>query len=602
MMTYGRRKKKKSQMEFGAGVEVFGKGAMVEVGCEEAGLRGSRYVATIVDDKINNDGELFVEYQSLLDDDNGDGGSTLLREHVKRHLVRPLPPRLPLTAEHVLGLYDVVDAFYHDGWWTGVITRIVKGNDVSTSRRFQVTFQDPHEQIEFRISDLRLHQEWVNGNWVPSPKQDISSQLKGEVKSSKKRRGRPPKLLRQRPNAAVADEKQNGDLVAADGIVVKDCITITWAECKKLPNSPTRRKNVISSLTKMSPAKKLKLQNEKVMLAASNNLEKPSLKKGGGDTGVNVESPIQDSRDSSIVKRDEHFRADGMTREVGMAIDEVLSNVSNEQPPSMWLDGKRSLTTVNGARVFPNRTIRHCTETSERQPKIVMHTAKTSERQTKTAALNGTAEIVSDANQGLPFLKTSILWETIESMEIFHMMPQKPHFRPLYSYKESSREGLALGCMVNFSIAVKKISELQFDDPRSSIEDCLGILLDLEGHGFDVKMARDRFTRLLQIKDRQELPQDKSKEVESRIMEHIHENSKIDIEIDEIDKQIRELQEKRALAMSRKEIKDSETAFLRSELKIVKDSIKSIQIAFEELAAAPLVEAGPRMSLCGKGI
>ena len=91
----------------------------------------------------------------------------------------------------------------------------------------------------------------------------------------------------------IIDEKQNGDLVAADGIVVKDCITITWAECKKLPNSPTRRKNVISSLTKMSPAKKLKLQNEKVMLAASNNLEKPSLKKGGGETGVNVESPIQ---------------------------------------------------------------------------------------------------------------------------------------------------------------------------------------------------------------------------------------------------------------------------------------------------------------------
>ena len=98
----------------------------------------------------------------------------------------------------------------------------------------------------------------------------------------------------------TVDEKQNGDLVAADGIVVKDCMrngmelsTITWVECKKLPNSPTRRKNVISSLTKMSPVKKLKLQNEKVMKAASNNLEKHSLKKGGGDTGVDVESPIQ---------------------------------------------------------------------------------------------------------------------------------------------------------------------------------------------------------------------------------------------------------------------------------------------------------------------
>lgn len=226
--------------------------------------------------------------------------------------------------------------------------------------------------------------------------------------------------------------------------------------------------------------------------------------------------------------------------------------------------------------VSPNTTVRQCTETSEREIEMAM----------QAAAVDGNGDIVPVPNQSLPFLKTFPLWETIESMEVFQVMPQKPHFRPLDGCKESSREGLAIGCMVTFSSVVKKTCELQFDDPRSSIEDSLETLLDLEGHGFDVKLARDRLTGLLLIKDRQELLQDQSKELESQIMEHGHEKTKIDEEIDNIDKQIRELQAKRALAMSMKEIKDSECASLQSSVDNINEGIKSIQLEFEELAGA----------------
>ncbi|GFZ13657.1 polyribonucleotide phosphorylase, putative [Actinidia rufa] len=202
-------------------------------------------------------------------------------------------------------------------------------------------------------------------------------------------------------------------------------------------------------------------------------------------------------------------------------------------------------------------------------------------------ACNGNADIGSDANQGLPFVKTSPLWETIESMEVFQVMPQKPHFRPLGTYKKGSREGLAIGCMVTFSSIITKTSEVQFDDPRSTIEDILGTLLDLEAHGFDVKMVRDRLTSLLLIKDWQEHLQDQSKELESQIMVHGREKTRSDEEIDAIDKQIKELQEKRALAISTKVIKDSQIASLQSDVCIINKAIESTKLDFQELAAAP---------------
>ncbi|CAL5433517.1 unnamed protein product [Camellia sinensis] len=409
------------------------------------------------------------------------------------------------------------------------------------------------------------------------------NQLKSGEDIPKKKRGRPPKLPRESPNASLTDKKQNGDVVAADEMIVKDCITeevelptITEAESKKLPNSPTRRQNISSSMMKTPPVKKDKMPNEKVMQASSELLEKPSSKRGRRrNTIVNIESLIQDSQEASRVKSNEGIQTDSRMKEVGMANDQVPSNVSDDQPLSTWLGGMHFPTIVDGSRVSPSRTAQQCTVTSERKMEIAV----------RAATVDGNGNILSVPNQNLPFVKTFPLWETIESMDVFQSMPQNPHFRPLESCKESAREGLAIGCMVTFSSVVKKTTELQFDGPRSSIEDCLETLLDLEGHGFDVKMLRDRLTGLLLIKDKQEFLQDQSKELESRIMAHSHEKSKIDEEIDEINKQIKELKEKRALAMSTMKIKDSEIVSLQSTMNDINEGIETIRLDFEELAA-----------------
>ncbi|CAH1416679.1 unnamed protein product [Lactuca virosa] len=101
----------------------------------------------------------------------------------------------------------------------------------------------------------------------------------------------------------------------------------------------------------------------------------------------------------------------------------------------------------------------------------------------------------------LPFkISSPTLWKTIESMEVLHKIPQKPHFRALEGVKESEREGVAIGSMVTFSRVVDKTCALRFEDPRSAIEECLETVAELELHGFQVELVRDRLTQLLLIK------------------------------------------------------------------------------------------------------
>ncbi|EPS61482.1 hypothetical protein M569_13315, partial [Genlisea aurea] len=102
----------------------------------------------------------------------------------------------------------------------------------------------------------------------------------------------------------------------------------------------------------------------------------------------------------------------------------------------------------------------------------------------------------SSESSMIPFVKGSILWSTIESMEIFKRMPQNPHFAPLKHSKEFSREALAIGCMVAFSALVDRIARLKMDDVENTADDISDAISELEAHGFSVGVLRDRMSKL----------------------------------------------------------------------------------------------------------
>lgn len=142
-------------------------GSIVEVTSDEEGFKDAWFVATLLKPpsttplkssskrKNPNYDKAYVEYQNLISDEDP---SVRLREYVNAAFVRPLPPQETRSKPFELG--DIVDAYYSDGWWTGVISRLLRGS------RCIVAFQNPPHEIEFGLSDLRFHLEWVNGNWL----------------------------------------------------------------------------------------------------------------------------------------------------------------------------------------------------------------------------------------------------------------------------------------------------------------------------------------------------------------------------------------------------------------------------------------------------
>lgn len=133
----------------------FEKGHQVEICIKEDGFQGSYYSATIVGSCGRN--RYRVKYETLLNDK----GTQPLVEVVATNDIRPQPPQDNETNQSFHPL-DVVDAYDRDGWWIGEIVGEEGAN-------FVVYFKEYGTEISYPASSLRMHKEWINGEWVTSP-------------------------------------------------------------------------------------------------------------------------------------------------------------------------------------------------------------------------------------------------------------------------------------------------------------------------------------------------------------------------------------------------------------------------------------------------
>ncbi|KAL5541476.1 hypothetical protein UlMin_009186, partial [Ulmus minor] len=129
----------------------FGSGTMVEVTSEEEGYKKSWFLAKIIS-RIGRD-KFVVEYQDLLTEDR----TRLLREEADERHIRPVPPSVLSSLGYKR--LQKVDARYNDGWWEGVIWKV-------NGLQHVVYFSSTDEELEFEASDLRPHQDWINGKWI----------------------------------------------------------------------------------------------------------------------------------------------------------------------------------------------------------------------------------------------------------------------------------------------------------------------------------------------------------------------------------------------------------------------------------------------------
>lgn len=129
----------------------FSKGAAVEVSSNEEGFRGAWFSATVIE-QINTN-KFIIEYKTLRNEDD----TAFLQEEVESPHIRPTPPKSVVIER--FNQLEEVDALYNDGWWVGIVSKVL-------GKKYMVYFRATNEELEFNHDDLRLHHEWINGKWI----------------------------------------------------------------------------------------------------------------------------------------------------------------------------------------------------------------------------------------------------------------------------------------------------------------------------------------------------------------------------------------------------------------------------------------------------
>ncbi|GAB2282154.1 hypothetical protein Dimus_016707 [Dionaea muscipula] len=379
--------------------------------------------------------------------------------------------------------------------------------------------------------------------------------------------------------------------LAIDGSVPSQIVKLI--EDQTNPLSSAHRKNKTSIIFGKRGRRKRKILNGAFVTVLDQPAQAQILPSGQ----ANTELPARDSQDLSHEQATEAL-ANGSAED---AEQSAATNVSDEDKPlSTWFEGIQSSPKLDDSGVLLSR----CKDATRNQNQVRAQAGDQSNEETapkqdvtaaspletepreSTAIIPVTEDLLVE-DQNLPFLKNSLVWKMIESMEVFRSLPQRPHFLPLYDCKEEIREGLAIGNMVTFASLVEKVAKFRFDDPKCALDSGIETLIELEKHGFNVDVVRARLRVLTAIKSGQEEALNTALKLENQIIDRTLERSRFQDEIADIDKKILELQEKRLSVAAMEERKNSEIDGLQSSVDAINASIEGSRAEFDRIAAAP---------------
>ncbi|XP_047964206.1 protein AGENET DOMAIN (AGD)-CONTAINING P1-like isoform X2 [Salvia hispanica] len=149
-------------------LQYFKEGAAIEIKIDDDGFRGSWYEGTVLGAPEDLSSSVLVMYTTLAENHKG---KRALREPLNLVQLRPSPPQENRPS---FKINDEVDAYYYDGWWVGKITQTFRG-------KYLVHFPLWKEQLPFTASQLRLHRDWINEEWVLPSKNKTPSPSKAVI-------------------------------------------------------------------------------------------------------------------------------------------------------------------------------------------------------------------------------------------------------------------------------------------------------------------------------------------------------------------------------------------------------------------------------------
>ncbi|KAL7149619.1 hypothetical protein ABFS83_05G053500 [Erythranthe nasuta] len=618
---------------------MFDVGNKVEVSFDKAEYQDVWFPATIRKDFGN--GHYSVE--CII---NSDEKAQLCK--VKFDHIRPLPP---LLKDIKFLLLEKVDAHFGHGWWCGITTRVLVENSrymiyfrkKKILKEFNSVELRPHvewkdgkwftasKEVTARSSssDEQMHasrasqQDSQNNKSVKKTLRDSVSPISVDISAALNAVGdqltdNPSwgnRIRRKQRNAGATpnnvDEKNKINSASSNtmnkcstlkpdipnkdvGEVTKPIVendkkeetkhaVVIGLPCSETGSTGNEKSTVKKQKPNGSPIQEIK-DNEPLENGDSSDKKKRGRPRRGLIANLEIEKggttslPLKRGRrgltDSpSALGGGEATEVNPNTVEVEKVVRKSLNDGFDDKPLSKWIKELQPPSAVEYSELVP---------------------VSNGKKQSDAIVIEDDVEMIPESalvaaeSQVLPFVKNTVLWTTIESMEAFQKAPQRPHFKPLEQVKESSREGLAIGYMVTFCGVVERALGLRFDSPKSATDDILETIVDLEMHGFDVKVVRDRVNWLLSVKDNEEKLEVESKKLNDEIAEHDREKSKIGEEINEIKEEISKLQDKLSRAVSATEKEDCEIALLRARIKENEESISKGRREFEDAVSSKL--------------
>ncbi|KAL1569020.1 DUF724 domain-containing protein 6-like [Salvia divinorum] len=569
----------------GNGVDAhhFPVGSAVEVLEKDADLAGVRFVGTVVPPRgkvdPENQGKLCVRYKTLL---ARKGRSYRLREFVDISSVRPTPPP-PHKAGKRFQLNDVVEAYYKDGWWEGVVTGVVDGGEM-----FVVTFENPPDEREFGPSRLRAHWDWVDGVWTwPQRKGEngnLAFKVGEKVEISIERDGADCDFKGAWFPAVIVRDLGNGvylvELKDKNGGSVEEEV-----ECVRIrPCPPVLEDGRFGVREKVDAffdygwwsgliMKKVKM-NEYIVLFehkdSTKQLDRSKLR-------------------PHLEWKDGKWLIEGGAETVPPP---SLTPKSKSRRKSSFSDSRVSLKKHKPQTEHANHETEHIVEDGD----DVEYDRERRSKRIEDVQIPSMLPLIDEDSrapnsaphtvQKLPFVKRNAIWKSIESMEVLRRMPQRPHFEPLRSFKENQREGLAIGCMVTFSNVVEVSRRLKFSDPKSVVDDLRETLLDLETYGFQVGAVRERVMKLLKAKEEEERLVGQAKGIMEQIELQSGRRGKIEGQIRVINEHMGRLQGQLKLAEMEKEKEVEEIGRLQAGLEENRQQMECLRSDFEGVTAS----------------
>ncbi|XP_061961981.1 DUF724 domain-containing protein 2 isoform X3 [Populus nigra] len=258
----------------------FNKGEEVEVSSEQEGFRGAWYLATILDfptpsqpqSASEKKRKAIVQYKTLVTED----GPAPLLEQVDPQLIRPLPPQDSLKNGGVFQENEVIDASLRYGWWSGVVKKVIDGG-----ARYMVYFDNPPDVLDFDAKDLRIHLDWVDGNWVrPEMQQEVRilSDSRGQFGSTNNNKN--PDVAELHKSSSASEDKTKEKTVSTSIRNMAEQSTLSGEKSAKKPkptlfNCSGMRSNPSSMLIEIdaleAPLSVSALQSRNIPIEMSSN-------------------------------------------------------------------------------------------------------------------------------------------------------------------------------------------------------------------------------------------------------------------------------------------------------------------------------------------